>query len=248
MNLKLIWGLAIRDLQLRYKGTFLGFLWTLISPLVYLMILVIVFKNAFSDIKNYPLFVVSGIVFWAYFLTATNMIMTTISSNGNILKSIPIPAYLFSLSSLLSAAFNFLISLIPFFIIMLFFGYHLSIHILLLFPLLILYSTFIFSVGLLLGSLNVFFKDVGLLWTALLPALFYATPIAYNLDIVPGKYQSILKLNPLAHFLDVFRSILYFNELPSLKIVTTLIISTTILLLISIWVYRKLEKGFISAL
>ena len=109
-------------------------------------------------------------------------------------------------------------------------------------------SLFIFSVGLILGSLNVFFRDIGILWNTLNPALFYLTPIAYSIDIIPEQYRFYFKLNPLYHFLYIIRNVLHEGIAPDLKHSIYCMIITASTFLIAVFIYKRTKNGFISNL
>ena len=118
---------------------------------------------------------------------------------------------------------------------------------LLLFPVaLVLLVMFTLGAGLLISSLNVYFRDVGLLWQAITPALFYATPVAYSTRLIPEQFAWLLNFNPMYHYINFFRDILYYGEFPSmLQWIVTVLISVTSLL-IGVFVFRRLEPGFVS--
>jgi len=141
-----------------------------------------------------------------------------------------------------------LLALIPFMVIMYFIGMNFTWNLLYLIPVILLFSIFIFSTGLILGSLNVFFRDVGILWNTINPALFYFSPIAYSYKIIPDKYRYLVKYNPLYHFLETVRNILYDGTAPSVHYTNNCLIITAVFLALAILIYRKTRNGFISNL
>lgn len=129
---------------------------------------------------------------------------------------------------------------------MLLFGLKLGWETLFFFPILILFTCFTFGVSLLLSSFNVYFRDVQLAWSSFMPAVFYATPIAYTSNLIPTKFLWVIKLNPLFHFIGALREVLYYNVVPS---VTTFVLLSGlgfIPLLTGIFIFNRLEKGFVS--
>lgn len=238
---------AMRNVKLRYKNSILGIVWSLLNPLIYLLIFIVIFRDVFS-LDNYPLFILSGLVFYTFFSGTSIQIMTSVLDSGGILKSLSVPPIIFPLSYLISSIINLLLMLIPFFILMLFFGLQLSWITLLIIPGIILISLFTFGLSLILCAFNVFFRDVSMFYNTILPAIFYLTPIAYPIDQVPANYQIILKLNPLFHFISFFRDILYYNRLPLLQTTIFSIALAAIFLVSGILVFRSLKKGFISHL
>lgn len=238
----------IKNIQIKYKHTMLGFLWSLLQPLLYLLILVAIFTHVFQSIPNYPLYVLSGLVFWVYFSGTTNRLSGVFVANTHMIKSHGIPKYIYALTDVGSELFNFLLGLIPFMIIMYFMGLEMSFNLLYLIPIILLFSMFIFAIGIILGSLNVFFRDIGILWLALNPAFFYISPIFFTAEVIPGNVKFLVLFNPIFHFLELVRDVLYYGRPPSLHYFGTCLGITAVLSLIAIAVYRKTNKSFISNL
>lgn len=243
---------AIKNLKLRYKNSMLGFLWTLINPMFMLSVFVFVFQQVINNIENYPLYVLSGLIFWNFFSSSASQMLSKIVESGGILKSVNLPPVIFPLASLMSNFFNFLLTLIPFLGLMIYFGFRPDFVTLLIVPVLLLFVVFTFSFSLILSCFNVYFRDVEMFWTTITPALFYATPVVYA---APKGMGLFLTLNPFAHFMELIRDILYksqfekyhaemWEDLPYRFLTTSAI--TFFVLVISLIVYNKLRKGFIS--
>ncbi len=241
-----IYFLIYKNLQLKYKHSALGFVWSLLHPFLYLLIFLIIFSTAFPQIKNYPLYVLCGMVFWIYFSGATTQLSNVFIKNTHLIKSFNLPKIIYPFTELGSEFISFLLALIPFMGIMFFMGMDYTWNLLYLFPVVLLFSVFVFSLGLILGSLNVFFRDVGILWNTINPALFYLSPIAYSYEIIPDKYRFIVKYNPLYHFLEIVRDVLYLGQAPSLHYLNNCLIITAITSVLAIFIYRKTKNGFIS--
>lgn len=242
-------NLVIRNLKLKYKNSVLGYLWSLITPLVYLAIFNFVFGAAFgSSMNNYSLYVVIGLVLWMYFNNSSNEIIASIGRNASIIKSISTPIIIFPLSALITEGISTILTFFVFGILMFFFGFQLSVETLLVIPFMLLFSLFTFGISLFLSVLNVYFRDVSILWSTINPALFYITPIAYSLDIVPEKYHWILKLNPLYFFFDASRSILFNNQNPSLEVWVIITLLSTGVFGIGYYTLYKLKNGLASNL
>jgi ABC-2 type transport system permease protein len=240
--------LIYKNLQLKYKHSALGFLWSLLHPFLYLLIFLAIFSAAFPAIENYPLYVLSGLVFWIYFAGGTSQLCQVFIKNTFLIKSLNIPKTIYPLTELGSELISFLLGLIPFMVIMCFLGLHISFNLLYIIPVIILFSIFILSLGIILGSLNVFFRDVGILWMTINPALFYLSPIAYSFKIVPEQYKFIVKYNPLYHFLELVRNVLYDGTAPSLHYTGRCLMITGVTVIVAILVYRKTRNGLISNL
>lgn len=244
----IIYILAWKNIKVRYKNSFLGIFWSLITPLIFLGIFVFIFSRAFSAIANYPLFALSGLIFWNFFATSTAQITGSIIEGRGILKSIPVPPILFPVASLLAALFNLLLSLIPFSGLMLLFGRRPSWHLMILIPIIGLYAGFILGISLLLTSLNVYMRDAGMLWSSILPGILYLTPIAYPVDLIPEDWQWFMNLNPLFHFIRSFREVLYYSRVPTSADWLLISMISLAFLSLGIVVFRKLQRNFISAL
>ncbi len=243
---------AIKNLKVRYKNSMLGFLWTLINPLFMLSIFIFVFSQVINSIENYPLYVLSGLIFWNFFASSSNQMLNKIVESGGILKSVNIPPVIFPLAALMSNLINFLLTLIPFIGLMIYFGFRPDFITLLIIPTLILFVIFTFSISMILSCFNVYFRDVEMFWTTITPALFYATPVVYA---APPGMGLFMDLNPFAHFMELIRSILYRSQFENLyqemwqdipyRFLTTSLITFSFFI-ISLIVYNRLRKGFIS--
>ena len=238
--------ITFKTIKLKYKNSVLGFFWSLLTPIVYLSIFTFIFSNAFPNIDNYPLFAISAKIFWTYFANSSIQIVNSVISSAGILKSVNINSLIFPLSALFAETFNLLLSFIPFGILMFLFGFEPSWELLLLIPAIILFMFFTLGFSLILCALNVFYRDVGILWGTLMPALFYFTPIAYSYEVIPKSYQWVVKFNPLFHYIDLFRQILYYNEFPSLELLVTTTLLSIVFFGTGWFTYKKLERGFIS--
>jgi ABC-2 type transport system permease protein len=238
--------IALKNIKMKYKNSALGFVWSLLHPLAYLLIFILVFSQAFPEVERYSLYALIGLIFWTFFNNTINQMLLAIIGNSSVLKTMAIPKLLFPFSALVAELVTFALSLIPFFGLMFFFGLKISAETLLLLPAIGIFALFAFGVGLLLCTLNVFFRDVSLLWNTLSPAIFYFTPIAYTSNLIPVKYMKILQFNPLFHYINLMRDILYSNTAPSAQlwlICTGLAAGFT---LVGLWVYNRLKSNFVS--
>lgn len=244
--LRLTWALAWKNIKVKYKNSLLGFFWSLLNPLLFLLIFSFIFGNAFSDIQNYKLYALSGLVIWSFFPVASNQVIGSLIENGSVLKSLNIPPLIFTYSALVSSVINFILTLIPFTALLFMFGFKPSLNLLAVPLLLTLYFIFTFGFSLLLCATNVYFRDVGLLWNTIVPALFYFTPIAYPPHLIPAKYQWIIELNPLFHFTDMFRQMIYGNQMPPLQEWIRISIISVLAVAFGGFIFRMLKRGFFA--
>lgn len=239
-------AVAWRNVRLRYKSSFLGFFWTLLNPLLFLVIFLLIFSEAFPDVENYPVFALSGLIFWSFFATSSAHIMGALVENASVLRSLAVPPMVFPLAQLLAGLFNLLMSFIPFAIILHLFGREPHLTDLLVIPIVACFGGFIFVISLALSALNVYFRDIGLLWNALLPAFFYITPIAYPPELIPDRMRWIIEVNPLYHYIGAFREVLYHGRTPGQEQWLLLIGLALLSGLVGGYCYKLLRPGFIA--
>lgn len=244
--LGLVNTLALKTIKLRYKNSIFGFLWSMMNPIIYLTIFSVVFSKAFPNIDRYPLFALTGLVFWIFFSTSTIQIIESIINNSGVLKSINVPVIAFPIAAQQASLINLGLTLIPFTALMFIFGLKIGPETILFIPILLLFTAFTLGISLILSSLNVYFRDMQLAWTSFMPAIFYSSPIAYTSDLIPEKLIWIIKLNPLYHFIGALRDVLYYNRIPSLTSVLLITLLGIVPLLIGFYIFNKLKKGFVS--
>lgn len=244
----LIYFLVYKNLQLKYKHSLLGFGWSFLHPLFYLLIFSFVFSKAFSGIAHYPLFVISGLIFWIYFSNSCNQLCQAFIRNSHLIKSLHVKKILYPVSEQGSELVSFLAGFVLFLVLMIWLSMPVGPNLLYILPVIALFTVFTFSVGLILGALNVFFRDVGILWNSLNPALFYLSPVAYSAGIIPEKFLFFYKLNPMYHFFYIIRNVLYEGKAPSLIHVVYCSIIAGVSAVIALLVYRKTRNGLISNL
>lgn len=246
-NITRIYALSKRNVILRYKNSLVGFFWGFFKPLLYLLIFIVIFK-ANSGIPNYVLFVSSGLILWFFFSNVTGQSVGSIVGSSGLLKSLNIPAYFFPLSETISELFNLLLTLVVFLVIMYWFGLDYSPRLLLILPCIFLFAIFALGLNLLLCSVNAFFRDIGIIWGTIQPALFFLTPIAYPESNIQPQYKLVIQCNPIYYFIKLGRSIFYDTTIPSLHQWTDCVIIAVGMYLIGSFVFNRLKNQFISAI
>jgi ABC-2 type transport system permease protein len=246
-NITRIYALSKRNVILRYKNSLVGFLWGFLKPLLYLLIFIVIFQSN-SGIKNYPLFVSSGLILWFFFSNVTGQAVGSVVGSSGLIKSINIPSYFFPLSETLSELFNLLLTVIVFLVIMNWFGIEYHMHMLLIVPCIILFAIFCLGLNLFLCSLNVFFRDIGIIWGTIQPALFFLTPIGFREQNIPPEYKVVIDCNPVYSFIKLGRSIFYDPVAPSWHMWSTCIILSVGMYVVGQIVFSSLKKQFISAI
>lgn len=247
-HLHQLYALTKRNVIVRYKHSVLGFLWGFLKPLIYLLIFIVIFSAQFSSVNNYVLYATSGILFWFFFSNITAQGIQSIIGSAGILKSIRIPSLLFPLAEVGSELFNLALALVVYFILMQFFGMVYTFQLLWIIPILLIFTLFTFSITLLLAALNVYLRDVGILWNTIQPAIFYLTPIAYTEELIPARFSFIIKANPIYYFIKLFRAPLYHGTAPDFKLFLLCGSFSVGLLLVSLFIFNRLKNQFITAI
>jgi len=202
------------DFKVRYQNSVLGYMWSLLKPLFLFAILYIVFTYIIplgKGIDHYPVYLLTGIVMWNFFVESTMIGASSIVARGDLIRKIRIPRYLVVMSSSLSALINLGLSLIVVFIFALFNGVMPTPSWLLIIPIIV--ELFVFAMGMsfLLSALYVKFRDITYIWEICLQAGFYATPIIYSLKSVPEQYQKWFFMNPMAQIIQDARYVIVTN-------------------------------------
>lgn len=244
--LPLLAELVMRDVKLRYRKSVLGVFWTLLNPLMMMLVLSIVFAHLFRfNIENYPLYILSGQLIFNFFSESTSLAMSSIYSNAALIKKIYIPKYLFTLSKIVSSLINILSSFSALIIVMIVTKaeFHATIF---LAPIPItLLTIFSLGIGLLLASLAVKFRDIVHLYSVLLTVLMYMMPVIYNLSILPSTVSFFVKLNPLTQILVLFRDVTIYGQMPSLFTVGYSTLAALLALICGLRVFYKIQDSFI---
>ncbi|MCL2365857.1 MAG: ABC transporter permease [Oscillospiraceae bacterium] len=209
--------LVKRDFVTKYRKSVLGVLWSVLNPLLTMMVLTLVFAHIFRfEIENFPVYVLSGQLIFNFFSEATTQSMHSVIGSGGIIKKVYVPKYIFPLSKTLSSLVNVLFTLIAFLLVFIFTGAEFR-WTMLLVPIPIFY-TLIFSlgVGMFLSSLTVFFRDMTYLWGVFTMLLMFLTPIMYPIEQIPEAFRPVWGLNPLFQFVDYFRELTLHGNIPDL--------------------------------
>lgn len=238
--------LVSRDFKLKYRRSFLGVLWSVLKPLAMMVVLAAVFSYMFKfNIENFPLYLILGNTLFALMSDSTSAGMSSILDNAPLIKKIKVEKMLFPLEKVFSELVNFAISLIAVVIVFLYFHLTPTITIICL-PLLLIYMVlFCGGLCLLLAALSVFFRDMMHLWTVLLTAWTYATPLFYPIDLLAPWMMKAMQFNPMYHYVTYYRDILLWNTFPSLQMNLLCLGMGVACFLIGYFVFRKVEGKFI---
>lgn len=238
-----------KEVRGKYKGSWLGVLWTFLNPLLMLAVYAFVFPYILRvQVENYTIFMIVALIPWNFFTTAIQSGTGSVVANGNILKKVYFPREIIPISITTSQLVNFLITCVIMFIFILFSGVGFSVHLLLM-PLLILIQYLItLALTFVLSALTVFVRDVDHFVSVALTLGFYATPIVYQASMLPEKFQWVLKINPMAQLVEAYRAILYYHQMPDFIAIGIWGILSVVLLILGYLAFKKLEKSFVEEL
>lgn len=239
--------LVTKDIKLKYRRSILGYLWSVLNPLLIMLVMVLVFSSIFRfDIENYPVYLIIGQTIYNFVSNATNHALYSITDNGALLKKIYVPKYIFPFSKVTSDMVDFLLSLGALILVMVITKTPFSIYLILLPYVALQLYVFILGMSLFLAQATVFFRDVRYIYAVFLTAWMYATPIFYPVSILPDQMRwFVTHLNPLYYYIEQFRCIVLERTLPSFTLVYRGCIVSLVFLAVGILFFRKNQNKFI---
>jgi len=244
---ELIANLVIRDLKVKYRNSILGYLWSLLDPLLTTLLFIVVFSVIVRiPVENYPVFLITAILPWGFLQGSLLGAVVSISDNANLIKKIYFPRQIFPLSIILSNLINFLLSLVVFLPLILLFKIKFGLSLLSL-PLVILMQiSLLGGSALIVSYLNVFFTDIAFILRFILNLWFYATPIFYPLKMVPPKFMGLYMLNPMTVIISIYRWAIIHTPLPEYKYIIIAAVFCFGLLLFSFLFFYKKENVMVK--
>ena len=234
-----------QDIDGRYKGSVFGFLWSLLNPLLLLVVYSLVFQIIFkADIENYPIYLFICLMPWNMFANTIFNGTMCVSNNSSIIKKVYFPREVLPLSVVVSNVIQYCYSFVIVLLALLISGVGVSWYILLL-PLIVLIQA-IFSLGIImiLGAVNVYIRDVQYIMTPVMMIWMYATPILYSINMVPEKYLSLYMLNPMANLIKAYQDILYNQVMPNFQNLGIIFLVSIAVLAVGYKVFNKLQRRF----
>lgn len=240
-DLEIIREFTIQDFKLKYKNSVIGYLWSLLNPLLMLITLYFVFSFIMKlEVPYYQLFLLLGIILWNFISDATNASIDSLSSKGDLLRKIKFPSYTIVISACMVSAISLVLNLIVFFAFMAVFKVKLGLAALLFPVYLIELMILVLGISFTLCGIYVKFRDMKHIWNFLLLILFWISPIVYPESRIPAKYLRWYMLNPLSRLINGSRDSLIYAYLPEAKQVLITSIVCLVVLLIGIRIFKKL--------
>lgn len=258
-NMFVLQSLVTRDFKLKYRRSILGILWSVLNPLLMMIVMAAVFSYMFKfNIPNFPLYLILGTVLFDYMNRSTSAAVTSIIDAQSLIKKIRIDKMIFPVEKVVFELVNFAISLVAVLAVLLYFTFNptgadatvpaslISPHVVWGLPFLIVCVTmFCAGLGLLLSALAVFFRDVMHLWSVLITAWTYATPLFYPYDLLDGWMQQVMQFNPMYHYVLFFRNIMMNNAYPGGMECVICVGMAVITFIVGLIVFRKTQNKFI---
>lgn len=252
---QLIAALTARDLKARYRGSMLGFFWSLANPLLLLAVYTVVFTIFFpaNSVKPYPLFLFAGILPWTFFSAAVLESTTSISANAGLIKKVMFPAEALPLVVVLSHLVHFALAIPVLLVATLAFAWHgdIALHsTILVVPLLMLLQTlFVAGVAMMVSSASVLFRDLRDIITNLMQLGFFMTPILYLIDRIESRpLRALLRLNPMTPFVVSYQDVLFFGHLPGLADIFLMLAYAGASLALGVAVFERLRDSLAEAI
>jgi len=248
---ELLFSLTKKELKVKYRGSVLGFFWSLLNPILTMLVYSFVFSIVLrGGIKEFGIFLMCALLPFNFLSNSVNYGAGSIISNSNLVNKIYFPREIIPLSIVFANLFNFLLELVALFIALAILGYKFYLFLYIL-PVIIFIQFFlVVGVTLLVSALNVFFRDLQHLITIIMMVWFFGTPIIYPLEMVPEKFQFILKINPMTVYAAYYRNIFYYVKYPEGAgfpgVLETLgaLGMTILIFFIGYFVFKKLEPRF----
>ncbi len=239
--------LVFKDIKLKYRRSFLGYLWSVLNPLMIMMIMVIVFSNMFRfDIRNYPVYLIIGQTIFNFVSESTNQAMFSIIGNAPLLKKTYVPKYIFTFSKVTSSFMNMLFALGAMLIVFLVCRVRWNLYFLFIPVILLQVYIFCLGIGMFLAQGTVFFRDIQYIYSAFIMAWMYLTPIFYPIRQLPVFLQKLIKhLNPLYAYIQQFREIVLEGHFPDPRLVLCGFVVALLVLVIGTLAFEKTQDNFI---
>ncbi len=252
----LLYYLVVRELKARYKGSLLGFLWTLVNPLLMMAVFTAVFTiiTPNTTVPKYPAFLLCGLLPWNFFSAGVMTSIGSVVGNSNLVKKVYFPREVLPIASVLAQLVNFLLALVVLFGLLFVFQSDISPYVYLL-PIIILIQTiFVTGLALFLSAVNVYYRDTMMIMDVVILAWFFLTPIFYPLQILPQSYEVLgftlnihrlmYILNPMASIINAYRDLLYLGTYTEIDFLLRTAVTSLVVLVFGYWLFTRVSGNF----
>lgn len=247
--------IILRDFKVKYKRSVLGIIWSLLYPVLMMSVMTIVFSQVFklrAEGVNFIVYLMTGLIMFNYFSEATTSAMSSVVVNFSLINKVYIPKYIFPLAKCLFVGINFLLTLIPWLIIIVLSNFglgtyacHFNVYYLLIPLIFVLFILFTIGIGLFLSCVSVFLRDVFYIYGIVITIWNYFTPVFYSIQIIPENWLPIFRLNPLYTFITTVRTIVLDGSFPGFRLIGTCGIWAFVSLLIGGFIFKRKQDKFI---
>ena len=239
-------GILVKmNVKKKYRNSILGIIWSLLNPLLQMIVLTIVFSNIFSrSIDNFPLYLIIGRLAFSFFSMGTTQAMTSIYTSASLLKKVYIPKYILVLSNVSSVFIITVISIIDLILVMIFTGAAFSIYLLYVPIYLILLFIFVLGIGYLLATIATFFRDMEHLYSVITLVVMYLSAIFYPVEIVPEAFRGLFYFNPVFYYITGLRDCIYSAAAPQLDNIIYCTVAAFVSLVIGSFIFNRNQDKF----
>ena len=242
---QLVKNLVLKDLKLKYRGSVLGFMWSLINPIVMISVYAVAFTFILrTRVEGFVFFLLLGILPWGFFVNSANMATGAIVDSGNLMKSVAFPRAILPAAVVFFNLAQYLLTVAVLLPIMLVFYRIPPSGLMLLYPVFLsLQVIFTIGVALLLAAGTAFFRDIKHLLEIVLSVLFWLTPIVYPLVQAPPKIQKVILLSPLSPFIVAYQQVFYYRTWPGVEVWTVAVAYALLTFAAGIWLFLSVEDS-----
>jgi ABC-2 type transport system permease protein len=241
----LIYNLVLRDLKVKYKGSTLGFLWSLLNPLLMLVVYTVAFKFVIKlKVPNFPVFLFSALMPWSFLSSALSMGAISITDNSNLVKKVYFPREVLPLSVVLVNLFHFLLTFVVLIPALLFFDIYPGFPFLFLVVIIFFQTLFVLGLTLIFAALNVYYRDIKHFLEVLMQLWFWVTPIIWPLTLISEKFRPWVYLNPFTPFVTAYRDVILRNNMPGILNIAAVITLGILVFLLGTVVFQKKQRRF----
>ena len=243
--LNLLREMSISEFKLKDQSTVLGFLWTLLRPLLMFLVLYFLFtKWMGARIERYPLYLMTGIIQWNFFATGTSYALSSLIRRAELVKNLKFPREILVISSALTVFISHVFEMVILLLFVTAMGVLPGPYLLLLPVMMLVELLLVISVSLPLSTLCVYYRDIENVWNILIMAGFFLTPVFYSLSIVSGGKRRILMMNPITRIINASRDCLVYGRTPELRSIAVIIFAATLLFICGYAILKNREKYF----
>lgn len=241
----LIWNLTITDLKIKYQSSVLGFAWSLLNPLLMMLVLYFVFSNVFRFTQeHFALYILVGLIAWRFLANGTSVAMMSIVGKPSLVTKIYIPRQILVLSSTLSSFISSILEFCVLIPLLFIFGANITPYVLF-FPIVhVIFFFIVYGLSLMVAAMYVYYRDLTQIWEVVIQIGFFLSPIVYPISMIPAQYLPFYVLNPVTIIIETYRNFLIFGLPPGLKSMVYLVISAVIMMVAGNALFNRLERRF----